>query len=267
MEPAGQGASLRKFGPLFALLVVAVVVVIVVVTGGDDGNMILGDTYDFSGPGLIDIEAMKQGRFHSRYGVLSGGKGDDEIIGGAGNDFLIGGDGDDCIQGGNGHNFAFGDAFDVTPLQPSWEWTSGFTPSVFSAFTGVVDILQLLTGVSLKGSGNDEFLGGDSVDVAFGGEGNDVLIGAGGSNLLVGNAGNDSAPPGAGTNYVFEAVEGAVRTRCFDLGTIRGKKFSNSSCHSIVSKKNARDRRLSKTYPPKLSNFAISFVDKTLINQ
>ena len=52
-----------------------------------------------------------------------------------------------------------------------------------------------------------------------------------------------------------------------DYKTIRGKKFSNSSCHSIVSKKNARDRRLSKTYPPKLSNFAISFVDKTLVNQ
>jgi len=52
-----------------------------------------------------------------------------------------------------------------------------------------------------------------------------------------------------------------------DYTTTRGKKFFNSSCHSIVSKKNARDRRLSKTDPPKLSNFAISFVDKTLINQ
>ena len=38
MEPVGQGASLRKFGPLFALLVVAVVVVIVVVIGGDDDD-------------------------------------------------------------------------------------------------------------------------------------------------------------------------------------------------------------------------------------
>ena len=52
-----------------------------------------------------------------------------------------------------------------------------------------------------------------------------------------------------------------------DYKTIRGKKFFNSSCQSIVKKKNARDARLSKTYPPKLSNFAISFVDKTLINQ
>ena len=36
MEPVGQGASLRKFGPLLALLVAAVVVVIVVVTGDDE---------------------------------------------------------------------------------------------------------------------------------------------------------------------------------------------------------------------------------------
>ncbi len=52
-----------------------------------------------------------------------------------------------------------------------------------------------------------------------------------------------------------------------DYTTPRGKKFYNSSCHSIVSKKNARDARLSKTYPWTISNFAISFVDKTLINQ
>ena len=38
MEPVGQGASLRKFGPLFALLVAAVVVVVVVVTGGGDDD-------------------------------------------------------------------------------------------------------------------------------------------------------------------------------------------------------------------------------------
>ena len=52
-----------------------------------------------------------------------------------------------------------------------------------------------------------------------------------------------------------------------DLTTPRGKKFFNSSCQSIVSKKNARDARLSKTYPPKLCNFGLRFVDRTLINQ
>ena len=49
--------------------------------------------------------------------------------------------------------------------------------------------------------------------------------------------------------------------------TARGKKFQGSHVHSIVKKKNLRDARLNKKYPPKLSNFAIRFVDKTLINQ
>ena len=52
-----------------------------------------------------------------------------------------------------------------------------------------------------------------------------------------------------------------------DYTTTRGKKFFNSSCHSIVSKKNARDARLSKRHPWTISNFGISFVDKTLVNQ
>ena len=49
--------------------------------------------------------------------------------------------------------------------------------------------------------------------------------------------------------------------------TPRGHKFVNSHAISIVKKKIARDARLSKRYPWKLSNFAISFVNKTLSNQ
>ncbi len=51
-----------------------------------------------------------------------------------------------------------------------------------------------------------------------------------------------------------------------DYKTPRGKKFYNSSAYSIVKKKNLRDARLNKKYTPKLSNFALRFVDKTLIN-
>ena len=51
-----------------------------------------------------------------------------------------------------------------------------------------------------------------------------------------------------------------------DYTTPRGKKFYNSSCHSIVKKKILRDARLSKRHPWTISNFGISFVDKTLIN-
>ena len=51
-----------------------------------------------------------------------------------------------------------------------------------------------------------------------------------------------------------------------DYTTARGKKFYNSSCQSIVKKKHLRDARLSKRHPWTISNFAIYFVDKTLIN-
>ncbi|MBI00871.1 MAG: hypothetical protein CL783_00100 [Chloroflexi bacterium] len=48
--------------------------------------------------------------------------------------------------------------------------------------------------------------------------------------------------------------------------TPRGKKFFNSFAQSIVKKKKLRDARLSKRHPWTMSDFAISFVDKTLIN-
>jgi hypothetical protein len=52
-----------------------------------------------------------------------------------------------------------------------------------------------------------------------------------------------------------------------DFTTPRGHKFSNAHAQSIVKKKHLRDQRLTKRYPPKLANFAIFFVDKTLINR
>jgi hypothetical protein len=48
--------------------------------------------------------------------------------------------------------------------------------------------------------------------------------------------------------------------------TPRGKKFQGSHAHSIVKKKRIRERRSTQRYPPKLSNFGIRFVDRTLIN-
>ena len=51
-----------------------------------------------------------------------------------------------------------------------------------------------------------------------------------------------------------------------DYKTPRGKKFLNAHAHSIVKKKKIREVRLTTMYPPKLSNFALRFVDRTLIN-
>ena len=52
-----------------------------------------------------------------------------------------------------------------------------------------------------------------------------------------------------------------------DYKTSRGKMFHGSHAHSIVKKKKTREVRLTRRYEPKLSNFALRFVDRTLINQ
>ena len=48
--------------------------------------------------------------------------------------------------------------------------------------------------------------------------------------------------------------------------TARGKKFGNNHTHSIVKKKKIREVRLNRTYEPRLTDFSLQFVDKTLIN-
>ena len=48
--------------------------------------------------------------------------------------------------------------------------------------------------------------------------------------------------------------------------TPRGNKFRSNHTHSIVKKKRIRDVRLSRTYEPKLTDFSLRFIDKTLIN-
>ena len=49
--------------------------------------------------------------------------------------------------------------------------------------------------------------------------------------------------------------------------TLRGKKFRNAHAHSIVKKKKIRDARIIKKYAPKLSNFSLKIIDKTIIYQ
>ena len=49
--------------------------------------------------------------------------------------------------------------------------------------------------------------------------------------------------------------------------TLQGKKFRNNHAHSIVKKKRIRDARLSRTYEPKLTDFSLRFIDKTLISE
>ena len=48
--------------------------------------------------------------------------------------------------------------------------------------------------------------------------------------------------------------------------TPRNKKFADAHAYSIVKKKRIREKRLTTMYPPKLPDFALRFVDRTLIN-
>ncbi len=52
-----------------------------------------------------------------------------------------------------------------------------------------------------------------------------------------------------------------------DYRTPRNKKFLGAHAYSIVKKKRIREERLNKRYKPKLSNFDLYFVDKTLVNK
>jgi len=52
-----------------------------------------------------------------------------------------------------------------------------------------------------------------------------------------------------------------------DYKTPQGKMFHGSHAHSIVKKKKTREVRLNRRYEPKLSKFALTFVDRILINQ
>ena len=47
--------------------------------------------------------------------------------------------------------------------------------------------------------------------------------------------------------------------------TPRGKKFRNNHTHSIVKKKRVREAILSRTFEPKLTDFSLQFIDKTII--
>ena len=48
--------------------------------------------------------------------------------------------------------------------------------------------------------------------------------------------------------------------------TVRGKKFRSTHVHSIVKKKRIRDERLTKRYEPRIYDFGLWFIDKTMVN-
>jgi Ca2+-binding RTX toxin-like protein len=172
--------------------------------GGDFVNLILGDTFDIALPGIIDIEAIKKGRFHNGSGWFAAGNGTDTLTGGKGVDFLIGGDGRDILAGGDGFNVGFGDSFNVDTADISF--FDLFSIKNFFAVVadpnGILNLLEAL-GFTLVGDGQDDYTGGSGTDVVFGGGGNDVLRGKAGFDFLVGGEGNDTVDGGPGLDVVL----------------------------------------------------------------
>ena len=65
--------------------------------------------------------------------------------------------------------------------------------------------------------------------------------------------------------WTFTKISNWLNRRGYS--TVRGKEFKSSHVHSIVKKKRIRDERLTRRYKPRPFNFALRFVDKTLINE
>ena len=65
--------------------------------------------------------------------------------------------------------------------------------------------------------------------------------------------------------WTFQQIAKWFRNNGYE--TVTGKTFRSAHVHSIVRKKRVKDERLFKRYAPKLSNFGIRFIDRTLINR
>lgn len=136
------------------------------VSGGDGNDSIWGE----SGTDYLNGDAGNDRIYGGDDGdTLSGGAGNDKIYGGTGDDVLEGGDGSDIIDGGDGFDYASYASYSATVEVD----LSGLTADAGEA----VDVLSSIEGV-IGGSGDDSFVGSDSIDNVFRpGEGDDSISG------------------------------------------------------------------------------------------
>ena len=133
--------------------------------------------------------------------TISGNNGDDSIIGGNGLNVILGGNGDDFIFGGNDvDDIDGGDGIDqIFGLAGDDILKSGNGGVVGSPGIGQADLI-------LGHDGNDQYIGGDGLNVFWGGNGDDVFIGGDGENRMHGQNGNDTMTGGAGADYLSGAL-------------------------------------------------------------
>jgi len=138
--------------------------------------------------------------------------GNDIIDGGEGDDILVGQGGDDAIFGGNDNDKIWGDDYNSTELEPTYngnDYIDGGQGNDTLIGGGKDDII-------LGGAGNDEIWGDDSEsnlsitnhgnDHLYGGAGVDTLIGGGGNDTLDGGDGADQLQGGAGDDLYLNVT-------------------------------------------------------------
>ncbi len=172
-----------------------------IVEGGSDSDIIDGGTGDdrLYAVGKVDIPVFLSPANAAPTGEhdwLLGGSGDDILVGSAGDDGLMGGEGDDLILGGAGDDSIFSDA---AFLAHSFDWS----------YTDEIDAQGNLTRVFWQVSGDDGFLGADTVysgdgdDLVVAGSGDDTVFGENGRDRLSGWGGDDALFGGADNDQLF----------------------------------------------------------------
>ena len=127
---------------------------------------------------------------------LKGGAGNDVLSGGVGNDGLFGGIGDDTLYGGDGNDNLRGEeGNDIL--------SGGIGDDYLDGGDGK-DFLDGGDGGNTLEGGNDddELIAGNGDDYLNGGAGNDILRGGDGENALFGEGGNDTIISGNGYDYL-----------------------------------------------------------------
>lgn len=237
------------------------------VGGGDQGDVVMYNSADVTGPVTIDIgagSAIGQGTdtlvgINNAHGSNSGDSivgsssnqyffgrsGNDIIRGMDGSDNLIGGSGADLLDGGGGTDNVdyFDDGNDgAGPTTRGVVVNLSAVTLVFGADTvaagraidnwGFIDTLISVEGVN-GSSLNDALVGDDLSNFLSGNLGNDTLLGGGGNDFLRGGIGNDSVVGGADFDVVSYTNEGAPINATVVFNGVSGHSATVTSAEGV----------------------------------